>query len=173
MPRAPWVFAVLFSRAANAQPGPPKSWPPWPGTSSLFFLERLPCPAPPWAKGHRPGRDDQLLEVATKDTKKDNPSLEQANECLHLSFFHPKPRPNLQGGLKQRTDIGSKVVSWWVWGGVGAGPSSPRNLSFLLWGPSVLFPNTYTAHFQNWSCLVFWFFLCCAFVPWRSFPNGY
>lgn len=154
MPQTPWAFWVLFSRAANVLPGPPEAWPPWPDTSQLFSLERLPCPAPPGPKARARAGLTSCLRWPQK-TLKDNFSLEQTNECIHLSFSpltQPIYKLNLLLGLKwDKEEILGR--------GAGEAHLAPEILAPFL-GASVQFHNTYTTNFQNWSCLVFWFFLC-------------
>lgn len=64
------------------------AWPPWPDTSQLFSLERLPCPAFPGPKARVRAGLTSCLRWPQK-TPRDNFSLKQANECIHLSFFPP------------------------------------------------------------------------------------
>lgn len=79
----------------------------------------------------------------------------QMNVFIYLSFPQNLPTNSIYCPAWNKTKR-----KYWKGGGCGGrGPLAPEILAPFL-GPSVQFHNTYTTNFQNWSCLVFWFFLC-------------
>lgn len=89
----------------------------------------------------------------------------QMNVFIYLSPPSPQTYPQTQSTADCRAWNKTKRKYWevvWGWGGVGfggRGPSHTRNLSSFLGAVCSVSQHLQT-NFQNWSCLVFWFFLC-------------